>query len=112
MGSTAGQFDKDAIMLDERILTFDPEVMRGLTRYVRQWFAPVLYRSRFTNFYHCCQQRTASRWMFRILSDPVIYRYSGLAHLDPVHNFVAPQHRQKLRDHQPTGCRQPEENHY
>ncbi|MEN1681144.1 MAG: sulfotransferase domain-containing protein [Planctomycetota bacterium] len=35
-------------------------------------------RSSAENVFHCCVQRTGSRWLLRVLSDPIIYRYSGL----------------------------------
>lgn len=36
------------------------------------------HRSEATNVYHCCVQRTASRWIQRILRDDRIYRHCGL----------------------------------
>jgi hypothetical protein len=37
-----------------------------------------LARSDYTNVYHCCVQKTASQWFKNVLSDPVVYRYTGL----------------------------------
>lgn len=39
---------------------------------------PVQYRSMNEAVYHCSVQRTASQWLKTILSNPVIYQYSGL----------------------------------
>jgi hypothetical protein len=39
-------------------------------------------RSPYRNIYHCCVPRTASRWLKLILSDQLIYRYSGLGHAE------------------------------
>lgn len=38
----------------------------------------VRHRSSLDNAYHCCVQKTASRWLKRVLDDVRIYRYSGL----------------------------------
>ncbi|MEM9185743.1 MAG: sulfotransferase domain-containing protein [Planctomycetota bacterium] len=34
--------------------------------------------SRYDCCLQCCVQRTGSRWLLRVLSDPTVYRYSGL----------------------------------
>jgi len=39
---------------------------------------PIRYKSSSTNVYHCCIHKTASQWIRLILSDPRVYRYSGL----------------------------------
>lgn len=36
------------------------------------------YRSSAANVYHCCVHKTGSQWIRKTLSDPVVYRYSGL----------------------------------
>lgn len=38
----------------------------------------ISYRSAYTNVYHCCLARTGSQWMKRMLSDPRVFRNSGL----------------------------------
>jgi hypothetical protein len=38
----------------------------------------VSYTSAYTNLYHCCIGRTGSQWMKRMLSDPRVFRRSGL----------------------------------
>ncbi|MFO1152202.1 MAG: sulfotransferase domain-containing protein [Rhodospirillales bacterium] len=40
---------------------------------------PVRKRSHNTNVYHVCVWKTASQWVRLVLSDPRIYRYSGLS---------------------------------
>lgn len=53
----------------------------------------VEYKSENTNIFHCCVQKTGSVWIKSLLSDPVIYKYSGLK--------VSPygkDYRQKLTD--------------
>lgn len=44
---------------------------------------PVEARSEYGNVYHCTVRKTASQWIKAILSDPVVYRYSGLLPHDP-----------------------------
>jgi hypothetical protein len=36
------------------------------------------YRSESANVYHCCVHKTGSQWIRSILSDPQVYKYSGL----------------------------------
>lgn len=38
----------------------------------------IQYHSAAVNVYHCCAHKTASQWIRKILSDPCVYRYSGL----------------------------------
>lgn len=40
------------------------------------------HRSHAANVYHCCVQKTASRWVQKVLSDPRVFRYSGLELFD------------------------------
>lgn len=35
-------------------------------------------RSRYTNIYYCCTQKTASQWFKAVFSDPAVYSYTGL----------------------------------
>jgi hypothetical protein len=35
-------------------------------------------RSESVNLYHCCVHKTGSQWIRNILSDPIVYKYSGL----------------------------------
>ena len=35
-------------------------------------------RSPYTNIYHCCTHKTASTWFKSVLSDDMVYKYSGL----------------------------------
>ncbi|HET6531475.1 MAG TPA: sulfotransferase domain-containing protein [Actinoplanes sp.] len=44
---------------------------------------PVTSRCEFPNIYHCTVRKTASQWIKSLLSDPVVYRYSGLLLFDP-----------------------------
>jgi len=44
---------------------------------------PVTSRSEYRNVYHCAVRKTASQWVKAILSDPIVYRYSGLLPYDP-----------------------------
>lgn len=48
----------------------------------------VKYYSNNSNIYHCCIHKTGSQWIKSVLSDPVIYQYSGLN----------PYHLQVMRD--------------
>jgi len=43
----------------------------------------VVSRSSYANVYHCTVRKTASQWIKALLSDPIIYRYSGLLPYDP-----------------------------
>ncbi|MDG4787899.1 sulfotransferase domain-containing protein [Micromonospora sp. WMMD1102] len=53
---------------------------------------PVESRSEFGNVYHCTIRKTASQWIKALLSDPVVYRYSGLLPYDPrPHKWRYPQ---------------------
>lgn len=44
---------------------------------------PVAARCEYVNIYHCAVRKTASQWIKEILSDPIVYRYSGLPTYDP-----------------------------
>lgn len=44
---------------------------------------PVADRCEFVNVYHCAVRKTASQWVKSILSDPIVYRHSGLVTYDP-----------------------------
>lgn len=43
---------------------------------------PAKHRSQATNVYHCCVRKTASQWIRVIMSDPLVYQYSGLVPYD------------------------------
>jgi len=45
--------------------------------------SPVKYRSSATRVIHACTWKSASQWVRIILSDPIIYKYSGLRPLVP-----------------------------
>jgi Sulfotransferase domain len=47
-------------------------------RYLRNQFIAVSHRSSSVNIYHWCLQKTGSVWIKTILSDPVVYKYSGM----------------------------------
>jgi Sulfotransferase domain len=38
----------------------------------------IAHRSESVNLYHCCVHKTGSQWIRSILSDPIVYKYSGL----------------------------------
>jgi hypothetical protein len=42
------------------------------------------------NIYHCCIQKTASQWIKRIFSDPIIYRWTSMKVYTPGKNFIGP----------------------
>ncbi|WP_326555590.1 sulfotransferase domain-containing protein [Micromonospora sp. NBC_01813] len=43
---------------------------------------PVTTRCEYDNVYHCTVRKTASQWVKSLLSDPVVYRHSGLLPFD------------------------------
>jgi hypothetical protein len=43
---------------------------------------PVAARCEYDNVYHCTVRKSASQWMKALLSDPIVYRYSGLVLFD------------------------------
>lgn len=43
---------------------------------------PVVARCEYDNVYHCTVRKTASQWVKALLSDPVVYRHSGLLPFD------------------------------
>ncbi|WFE24461.1 sulfotransferase domain-containing protein [Solwaraspora sp. WMMD937] len=43
---------------------------------------PVVARCEYDNIYHCTVRKTGSQWVKAILSDPVVYQYSGLLPFD------------------------------
>ena len=53
---------------------------RAVRRVVRE--IGVRHRIRYANVIHCCVQKTASRWVRRLLSDPRVYKYSGASIYD------------------------------
>ncbi|WP_229071214.1 sulfotransferase domain-containing protein [Actinoplanes sp. DH11] len=44
---------------------------------------PVVSRCDYTNIYHCAVRKTASQWVKSVMSDPIVYRHSGLLTYDP-----------------------------
>ena len=48
-----------------------------------KYTVPVSSRSEYDNVYHCAMRKTASQWIKAMLSDPVVYRNSGLLPYDP-----------------------------
>jgi len=44
---------------------------------------PVESRSEYENIFHCTIRKTGSQWVKSLLSDPVVYRYTGLLPHDP-----------------------------
>jgi hypothetical protein len=44
---------------------------------------PVVARCEYVNVYHCAVRKTARQWVKALLSDPIVYRYSGLPTYDP-----------------------------
>ncbi|MDX2465094.1 MAG: sulfotransferase domain-containing protein [Porticoccus sp.] len=44
-----------------------------------------------TNIYHCCIHKTGSQWIKSVLSDPIVFEYSGLSpyHLQVMRNDMA-----------------------
>lgn len=54
----------------------------GVKRAVMRSPLFVRHRSAAVNVYHCCVQKTASRWVRRILTDRRVFRYSGLRTFD------------------------------
>lgn len=50
-----------------------------LTEY-RRFVMPVVERTSMTNIYHCSEHKSGSQWIMSVLSDPVVFRYSGLSH--------------------------------
>jgi hypothetical protein len=46
------------------------------------------FRNRRTTIYHCCIQKTASQWFSQFFNDPMIWKYTRLAHFNPRINFL------------------------
>ena len=65
--------------LQERLVV-DANVNRLYVAYRKLRFRPPKCErlSPFTNIYHCCTHKTASTWFKAVLSDELIYKYSGL----------------------------------
>ncbi|MFB6225193.1 MAG: sulfotransferase domain-containing protein [Candidatus Paceibacteria bacterium] len=61
----------------------------------------VKYKSDYTNIYHCALQKTGTQWMYDILSDPLVYKYSGLS----IKRFNIP--RRKSQAHKISGIDEP-----
>jgi hypothetical protein len=51
----------------------ESRMKRGLYRVM-----PLRHRSFVVNVFHCCVHKTASQWLRAVLSDPAVYRHSGL----------------------------------
>jgi hypothetical protein len=50
--------------------------------YSKRKYYNVSYKSKYTNIYHFALQKTGTQWLFDILSDPLIYMYSGMTLAD------------------------------
>lgn len=55
---------------------------REFKRAIRRSPVFVRHRSEAVNIYHCCVQKTASRWVRRIFRDSRVFRYSGMTSYD------------------------------
>lgn len=54
--------------------------------------------SALNNIYHCCAHKTASQWVRTILSDPRVYRFSGLGCYNPERTAEGSVDERKLQD--------------
>ncbi len=52
------------------------------------WNYRYLYRSRSNTIYHCCIQKSGSRWFKKIFSDKIIWQQNKLLLYDPSNNFI------------------------
>lgn len=52
----------------------------GLKRRLKRSDLYLENRSEVTNVYHCCTHKSASQWMKALLTDPIVFRHSGLRH--------------------------------
>jgi len=53
-------------------------ILRYYKSHLRKFIVPIKYESENVNIYHCCIQKTGSVWIGTVLSDPIVYKYSGL----------------------------------
>lgn len=56
---------------------------RSAATSARRLYLPVAHRSAFDNVFHACVHKTGSQWIISILTDPIVYRYSGLTYFHP-----------------------------
>jgi len=68
--------------------TTEKELLRASKKYTS-----VENHSKYTNIYHFALQKTGTQWTFDLLSDPVVYKYSGMT----TEKFNAP--RRKSQSH-------------
>jgi len=52
------------------------------------WNYKYLFRSRGNTIYHCCIQKSGSRWFKKIFSDKIIWQQNKLLLYDPSNNFI------------------------
>lgn len=64
----------------------------------RKLYTPVAERCGYDNVFHCSVHKTGSQWLMSILSDPLVYRYSGLS-------FYYSLRATRGLDDRPTGAR-------
>jgi hypothetical protein len=48
--------------------------------HLRALWLPVHYRCAHDNLFHCCVHKTGSQWIKSVLTDMVVFQYSGLSH--------------------------------
>ena len=50
-----------------------------LKRFLERYKIQVIReKSEYDNIFYCCVQKTASQWLRGVLSDPVVFKYTGL----------------------------------
>lgn len=68
-------------------MTLSKIVPSKVKRFVKESRLYVRHKSSALNVYHCCVQKTASKWLEIIFSDPRTYKYSGLVHYNYAKTF-------------------------
>jgi len=49
------------------------------------------------NIFHCCIEKTASRWMMQIMADPMVQEKTGLEFFNPGRSYTFPTYREDLK---------------
>lgn len=75
---------------------FSLTALRSRLTEVRELYTSVEHRTRFSNVYHCCVQKTGSQWIKSMLTDIEIFKYSGLTHFHYQSRLFGDSDRRRL----------------
>jgi len=87
-------------VLPNKIIRLVKDAEKGVVSFAKKGI-DIESKCKYVNIYHCALQKTGTQWMFDVLSDPIVYRYSGMT----VEKFKVP--RRKSQTHPLRSLKEP-----